>query len=54
MSAITFQSESYLADLILPFVEVFDMGRVESLCRAGRGACEVVEHRIEHRRRARC
>ena len=25
MSAITFQSESYLADLILPFVEVFDV-----------------------------
>ena len=46
MSAITFQSESYLADLILPFVEVFDMGRVESLCRAGRGACEVVALRL--------
>ena len=51
--ALVVANETYLADLILPFVDVFQMGRVEMMSRAGRGACEIIALRLQEPRPGR-
>ncbi|KAK7248950.1 guanyl-nucleotide exchange factor [Aureococcus anophagefferens] len=51
--ALVVANETYLADLILPFVDVFQMGRVEMMSRAGRGACEIIALRLREPRPGR-
>ena len=51
--ALVVANETYLADLILPFVDVFQMGRVEMMSRAGRGACDIIALRLQEPRPGR-